>query len=93
MRKALELEMTAQPAAAKAGSISRAMSASSAAKMTLGASFDPEGGTAGETTMLAMRSGKAVSSFHLTASPYFLPLERSLAASHATSNQGWFSRS
>src|SRR5206468_7920088 len=39
----------------------------------------------------AMRSGRGVSSLHLAASPYFLPLERSLAASHVISNQGWFS--
>ena len=41
--------------------------------------------------MRAMRSGSGVSSLHLAASPYFLPLERSLAASQAISNQGWFS--
>ena len=45
------------------------------------------------TVILAMRSGRGVSSRHLAASPYVLPLDRSLAASQATSNHGWSSRS
>jgi hypothetical protein len=86
MRKALELETTAQPAAAKRGSISRAMSASRAAKMIFGA----PSGSAGEIVILAMRSGQGVSRRHLAASSYFLPLERSLAASQVIWNQGGF---
>ena len=62
--------------------------------MILGAAF-PEGlwGSAGEMVILAMRSGQGVSRRHLAASSYFLPLERSLAASQDIWNQGWFSRS
>ena len=65
MRKALEFETTAQPALANFGSISRAMAASSAAKMIFGA----PSGSAGETVICAMRSGSGVSSRHLAASP------------------------
>ncbi len=43
MRKALELEITAQPAAANCGSSSRAMSVSSAAKMMPGRAFRSRG--------------------------------------------------
>src|SRR5213082_2663483 len=56
MRRALELEMTAQPASAKRGSSSLAAAASSAAKITLGA----PSGVAGETAILATRSGNPV---------------------------------
>src|SRR5580692_220870 len=77
MRKALELDTTAQPAAANFGSSSRAMSVSSAAKIIFGAPL----GSAGEMVILAMRSGQGVSSRHFAASSYFFPLERSLAAS------------
>jgi hypothetical protein len=65
MRKALELETTAQPAVANQGSISRATVASTEAKMILGA----PSGSAGATVILAMRSGIGVSSRHRAASP------------------------
>ena len=64
MRKALELETTAQPASAKRGSISAAIDASSAAKITLGA----PSGMAGETFMEATAGGIAVLSRHFAAS-------------------------
>src|SRR3984957_6209632 len=87
MRKALELETTAQPAAANCGSRSRAMAASRAAKMIFGA----PSGLAGATVILATLAGMAVFNRHLAASPYGRPSERSDAASHATSNHGWCS--
>ncbi len=65
MRKALELETTAHPASANAGSISAAILASSAAKITLGA----PSGFAGETVIFATRSGIAVFSRQRAASP------------------------
>ena len=65
MRKALEFVITAQPDAANFGSISRAMAASTLAKMTFGA----PSGSAGATIILAMRSGSGVSSRHFAASP------------------------
>ena len=65
MRKALELLTTAHPAAANCGSISRAMPASSAAKMTRGA----PSGTAFDTFMLRTRSGIGVFRRHRAASP------------------------
>ena len=89
IRNALELVITAHPAAANLGSSSRAISASSAAKITRGA----PSGVAGETGIAAIRSGSGVSSFHRTASPYGFPLDRSLAASQPTSNHGWCSSS
>jgi hypothetical protein len=64
MRKALELEMTAQPPAAKRGSSSRAMPASSAAKITRGAPW----GSAGETGSPATREGIGVFSRHFAVS-------------------------
>jgi hypothetical protein len=64
MRKADELEMTAQPASANAGSMSRAISASSAAKMTLGAPL----GSAAESCMEAIPAGMGVFIFHFAAS-------------------------
>jgi hypothetical protein len=70
MRKALEFDTTAQPAAANFGSSSRACSASSAAKMIFGSS--PAGtpsGTFGITVIAAMCAGSGVSSFHRQASP------------------------
>ena len=70
MRKALEFEMTAQPAAANFGSSSRAMPASTEEKIIFGSS--PAGvpsGTLGITVMAAMRAGIGVSSFHRQASP------------------------
>src|SRR6185369_11084475 len=87
IRSALEFDTTAQPASANRGSSSRAIPESSAAKMVLGA----PSGRAGETTMLATFLGMAVFSRHLAASPYGLPSERSEAASHTASNQGWCS--
>src|SRR5512146_1561050 len=84
MRQALELETTALPASANCGSSSRAMSASRAAKMILGAPF----GLAGETFISATLRGSGVFMRHFTASPYGLSAERSDAASHATSNHG-----
>ena len=90
MRKALEFEMTAQPAAANFGSNSRAMPASTEENIIFGSS--PAGvlsGTLGITVMAAMRAGIGVSSFHRQASPYVLPSLRSLAASHAISNHEW----
>ena len=84
MRNALEFETTMHPAAAKAGSISAAMLASSAAKITFGA----PSGLAGETTILPTRSGIAVFKRQRAASPYARPSERSEAAIHATSNHG-----
>src|SRR4029077_11681425 len=84
MRKALELETTAQPASAKRGSSSAAILASSAAKITLGA----PSGLAGETVIFATRSGIDVRSRQRAASPYRRPSERSEAASQATSNHG-----
>src|SRR6266545_2070565 len=68
MRRALELETTAQPASANRGS-----------------------GPAGDTVILATRSGIDVFSRHRAASPYARPSERSEAASQATSNHGWCS--
>src|SRR6266849_2558445 len=87
MRSALELVMTAQPASAKRGSSSAAMEVSSAAKITLGA----PSGFPGETRILATRAGMAVFRRQRAASAYSRPSERSEAASHATSNQGWVS--
>ncbi len=84
MRKALEFETTAQPASAKRGSISAAMAASRAAKITLGA----PSGLAAVTRILATRSGSGVFIRQRVASAYSLPSERSEAASHATSNHG-----
>src|SRR6266849_1689493 len=84
MRKALEFETTAHPASANRGSISTAIEASSAAKMTLGA----PSGVAGETFMEATLGGIAVFRRHFAASAYVLPSERSEAASQATSNHG-----
>ena len=84
MRKALEFETTAHPASANRGSISAAIEASSAAKMTLGA----PSGVAGATFMEATADGIAVFSRHFAASAYVLPSDRSEAASHATSNHG-----
>ena len=55
--------------------------------------FGALAGSAGATVMRAMRSGNGVSRRHLAASPYGFPEDRSLAASHATSNQGWLSNS
>src|SRR5713101_821066 len=87
MRNALELVTTAHPAAAKRGSISTAIEASSAAKITLGA----PSGVAGETRISATGEGIGVFSFQRAASAYERPSERSEAASHAISNQGWCS--
>src|SRR5689334_10362501 len=88
MRKELELETTAHPAAANFGSISLAAVESSAAKISLGA----PSGTAAFTVMEAMFFGSGVLRFHLAACAYGLPAERSDAASHATSNHGCCSR-
>src|SRR5947209_14366468 len=85
MRKALELETTAQPASAKRGSSSAAIPESSAAKITCGA----PSGDAGETVIWATRSGKAVFMRQRAASAYGRFSERSDAASQATSNHGW----
>src|SRR5579864_4173461 len=85
MRRALELVMTACPAAAKRGSSSAAMEASRAAKTILGA----PSGLAAETGSSATLGGMGVLSRQRTASAYRLPSERSEAASHPTSNQGW----
>src|SRR5581483_10382166 len=87
MRSALELVTTAQPASAKRGSSSAAIPASKAAKMTFGA----PAGLAGDTTILATSAGIAVFNFQRAASAYGLPSERSEAASHPISNQGWCS--
>src|SRR5579859_6042200 len=87
MRSALELVTTAQPAAAKRGSISAAIEASRAAKMILGA----PSGVAAETRIPATLAGIGVFNFHRAASPYGRPSERSEAATHATSNHGWCS--
>src|ERR1039457_3887270 len=84
MRKALELETTAQPAAANCDSSSRAMAASSAAKMIFGA----PSGLAGETVMFAILAGMAVFKRQRAASAYVRPSDRSDAASHDTSNHG-----
>ncbi len=65
MRNALELLTTAHPAAANCGSNSRAMLASSAAKITLGAPL----GVAGETTMSRTRAGIGVFRRQRVASP------------------------
>ncbi len=54
MRNALEFEITAQPAAANFGSSSRAISASSAAKMIFGSSPSQSSGTFGCTFIAAM---------------------------------------
>src|SRR5665213_3531963 len=70
IRNALELEITAHPAAANFGSSSRAMSVSSAAKIMLGISPVLFSGAAGETGSAATEDGMGVSSFHRTASPY-----------------------
>src|SRR5207237_10778453 len=85
MRSALEFVMTAHPASANRGSISAAIEASSAAKITLGA----PSGVAAETRMPATRAGIAVFSSHRAASAYDLTSDRSVAGSHATSNDGW----
>ena len=70
MRKALEFEMTAQPAAANFGSSSRAMPASTEEKIIFGSSPPAvPSGTLGITRMAAMRGGSGVSSFHRQASP------------------------
>src|ERR1022692_3849455 len=84
MRKALELETTAQPAAANFGSNSRAMPASRAANIIFGALS----GLAGETVMFATGVGMAVFKRQRAASAYARPSERSEAASHDTSNHG-----
>src|SRR5580693_10577508 len=84
IRSALEFVTTAQPAAAKRGSISAAIDESNAAKIIFGA----PSGTAGETRISATRAGKVVFIFQRAASPYKRPSERSEAASHATSNHG-----
>src|SRR6267378_2424762 len=84
---ALELETTAQPAAANCGSISFAMEASRAAKIIFGAPF----GVAGDTFSWATRSGIAVFNRQRAASAYGRPSERSEAANQVTSNHGWFS--
>src|SRR5208282_6167753 len=84
MRKALELETTAQPAAANCGSSSRAMPASSAAKMIFGA----PSGLAGETVIFATGAGMEVFKRQRAASAYARPSDRSDAASHDTSNHG-----
>ncbi len=68
MRKALELLTTAHPASANFGSSSRAMPASSAAKITRGAPSGP----AGDTCILRTRSGIGVFKRQRTASPYGL---------------------
>ena len=65
MRKALELLTTAQPAAANCGSRSRAMPASSAAKITRGA----PSGEAFDTGILRTLSGIGVFKRQRTASP------------------------
>src|SRR5438128_12486481 len=57
MRSALEFVITAHPASAKRGSISAAIDASSAARITLGA----PSGVAADTRIPAIRSGVAVS--------------------------------
>src|SRR6202162_2080823 len=84
MRKALELETTAQPAAANCGSSSRAIAASRAAKIIFGA----PSGLAGATVILATLAGMAVFKRQRAASAYARPSERSDAASHDTSNHG-----
>gem|GEM_PF-4177666 len=61
MRKAEELEMTAQPAAAKRGSRSRAMGASMEEKMMRGRSGPAASGVLGWRTICAMRAGRGVS--------------------------------
>ena len=88
MRKAELLEMTAQPAEANFGSSSRAMSASSAAKMMRGTSVPEVSGVFCCTINSATCRGRGVSSFQRQASPYGLPALRSLAASQVISNQG-----
>src|SRR5260370_16669461 len=82
MRNALELETTAQPASANCGSNSRAIAASSAAKIIFGA----PPGLAGATVILATFAGIAVFKRQRAASAYGRPSERSDAASPATSN-------
>src|SRR5579872_1157232 len=84
MRRALELETTAQPALAKRGSSSAAIAESKAAKIILGA----PSGVAGETFILATAGGIVVFRRQRAASAYGLPSERSEAASQATSNHG-----
>src|ERR1022692_3667423 len=84
MRKALELETTAHPAAANFGSSSRAMAESRAAKIIFGA----PSGLAGETLMFATAAGMAVFKRQRAASAYARPSERSEAANHDTSNHG-----
>src|ERR1700692_2373503 len=84
MRNALELEITAHPASANCGSISRAIEASSAAKIIFGA----PSGLAGDTFIFATAGGIAVFNFQRAASAYGRPSDRSDAASHATSNHG-----
>src|SRR5438045_44234 len=66
MRSALEFVMTAQPASAKRGSISAAIEASSAAKMTLGA----PSGVADDTRIPTTHGGIAVLSRQRAASAY-----------------------
>jgi hypothetical protein len=89
MRKALEFETTAQPAAANFGSSSRAMSASSAAKIIFGA---PAGlGRRDRHLRDALGAGSVEAPFGGVL--VRLPLERSLAASQVIWNQGWFSSS
>src|ERR1700761_8631705 len=90
MRKALELETTAQPASAKAGSISFAAVESNAAKISLGVSLV---GDAEFTVSAATREGSGVANRQVVASAYFFPAERSEAESQLTSNHGWFSSS
>src|ERR1700690_3628961 len=64
MRKALELETTAQPASANCGSSSRAIPESSAAKIIFGA----PAGLAGPTVILATFAGMALFKRHRAAS-------------------------
>src|SRR5579863_3336980 len=87
MRSALELVITAHPASAKRGSISFAIAESSAAKITCGAAS----GVAGDTFIFATDAGIGVFSRQRAASAYSFPSERSDAASHTGSNQGWCS--
>src|ERR1035437_7352039 len=84
MRNALELETTAQPAAANCGSSSRAIEASRAAKIIFGVPF----GLAGETFISAIGARMALFKRQRAASAYVRPSERSDAASHDTSNHG-----
>src|SRR5688572_24303725 len=75
------------PARAKASSTSPATPASSAEKTTLG----PRPGTHASTVRLRTAEGIGAGNRHADASVYFLPSDRSLAASHVTLNHGWCS--